>query len=156
MKSNSGEPIAASTPGSERISRRQVLARLTTTGGLVGVRGARPFSAADPHAHTHENERLVVGGQPAELSITAVTPHTLRVSILAVGADGAAKPIDEDLVLIPREWPLPAVRFNSKGRTTVHAWNDRTVHVACNPPDIAVHEKGGKSSVWINFPQPEP
>ncbi|PYV17861.1 MAG: glycoside hydrolase [Acidobacteria bacterium] len=68
----------------------------------------------------------------------------MRVSILAVGADGAAKPIDEDLVLIPREWPLPAVRFNSKGRTTVHAWNDRTVHVACNPPDIAVHEKGGK------------
>src|SRR6266568_1338908 len=108
---------------SQRISRRQALRRLATTGAMVGAHGSSALTAAEPEGADRDDGAILVAGQPAELSITPVTPHTLRVSFLPLRADGTSKHVDEDLVLVKREWPPAAVSLRSRKQTAELDWN---------------------------------
>ena len=126
---------------SDSISRRKVLARLGTVGAaaLLGAKsGSANQGAGDPAG------RIVVAGRPVQLSVTLVSDQTLRLSVSPVLQDGRTQPIEDDLVLVPQEWPKPAVTFTSVEQARVVSWGNHQVTVSSDPLSVSVSRRGGK------------
>ena len=45
--------------------------------------------------------------------------------------------------MVKREWPSAAVSLRSRRQTAELDWNGRTVHAACDPKIIMVHDRSG-------------
>ncbi len=114
------------------------------TGVVVGGQAIRPLKSSESAIEGDDLSSIVVAGQHVELSLTAVTPHTLRLSILPVLADGSLESFEEDLVLVRNEWPPPAFESRSKRQGAMFAWYDRNVRVSFDPVAIEVRDRVGK------------
>ena len=128
---------------SSRISRRRVLAGLATTGAgaLLGAPRAQGSQVAP---ESGANGPIIVAGQTVELSLTQVTPRTLRVALVPVQADGTTKPIEDDIVLVRRIWPAPAVKLRLKSPNQTIAWGKRTASLRFDPLQVEVLGERGK------------
>lgn len=71
---------------------------LSVAGGQVQVPGAR---------------ELRIAGRLAELSLTAVSEHTVRIRLEPLDADGRPQPPRESAALTSQDWPEPKVRLRS-------------------------------------------
>jgi alpha-glucosidase (family GH31 glycosyl hydrolase) len=114
------------------------------TGVVVGGQAIRPLKSSESAIEGDDLSSIVVAGQHVELSLTAVTPHTLRVSILPVLADGSLEPFEDDLVLVRNEWPPPTLELLAKRQGAMFAWYDRDVRVSFDPVAIEIRDRVGK------------
>jgi alpha-glucosidase (family GH31 glycosyl hydrolase) len=69
--------------------------------------------------------------------ITAVSPHTLRVSL--VSKESAAQP-ESDLVLVRKSWPEPMARFRSLSEQRTLQWGELSLKVATNPLTLSIFD----------------
>ncbi|HMD97666.1 MAG TPA: TIM-barrel domain-containing protein [Terriglobia bacterium] len=125
-----------------RISRRKVLAGLATTGAgaLLGAHRAKGSQAAP---ESGGSSPIIVAGQPVELTLTQVTPRTLRVMLVPVLPDGTAKPIENDLVLVRQTWPA-AAKLRSKSQNQAIPWGSRTASLQFDPLQVEVRDQRRK------------
>src|SRR3989442_947926 len=95
------------------LSRRAALAQLAAAGAAGALVG--PSSAAELQSRQAGSGGfpLKVAGQPVELQVVAVTPYTLRLSLVPISADGTVRHVEESLALAQREWPPPLARVRS-------------------------------------------
>ena len=95
------------------LSRRAALAQLAAAGAAGALVG--PSNAAELQSRQAGSGGfpLKVAGQPVELQVVAVTPYTLRVSLVPISADGTVRVVEESLALVQREWPPPLARVRS-------------------------------------------
>src|SRR5207248_10852010 len=119
---------------SNLVSRREVLARLGTTGAssLLGVKAAQPHQEQG----TAGARAITVAGQPVEFSATVVSPQTLRLTVLPVLDDGSVQPIADDLVLVKQDWPEPVVRIRSVREPRKFPWAG--LHVSASSAQLAL------------------
>jgi alpha-glucosidase/alpha-D-xyloside xylohydrolase len=133
------------------ISRRDALALLGSAGtGALLSHWTAPFAQAQ-----EPGEPLVVAGQPAELHITAVTTHTLRISLLPRQKDGSLQPIKPSLALLERDWPEPLAKITTLGRRQsrpeTFRWNDLQIRVFPDPFTIFVQGRRGRIIPRLRF-----
>ena len=126
---------------SNLVSRREVLARLGTTGAgsLLGVKVAQPGQqqgAAGARA-------ITVAGRRVEFSATVVSPQTLRLGVLPVLDDGSVEAIADDLVLVKQDWPEPVERIRSIRDPQMFFWGKLRVSVSSAPLALKVGDYQG-------------
>src|SRR5579863_5288359 len=56
---------------------------------------------------------LQVAGRPVELTLSAVSAHTVRLTVSELGSYRTPKPVTDDPVLVQRSWPSPQFRLRS-------------------------------------------
>ena len=64
-------------------------------------------------AVTAQNAPLRVGGQSVELSLTAISAHTVRITLSPLDSYRTPQLVANDPVLVSRSWPAPALRLRS-------------------------------------------
>jgi len=129
---------------SDYIPRRKALARLGTAGagallGSAGA-GAAPGIFLRPE---DEGAPLRIAGRDTELVLTAVSPNTLRVSLLPIES-GKAVPVEESLVFATNSWPEPAARIRSVAHARDVAWHDRRIRVSADSSSLRLAVEGTK------------
>ena len=131
---------------SSRISRRKALSRLAATGAGVALAAqrTRASQAGQGGPQSGGGGPLTIAGQPIEISLTQVSPHTLRVTLAPVSADGTTKPVEDDLVLVKKTWPAPSVtaRFKAENRTI--PWGKRAAGLSFDPLRVEVQDESGE------------
>lgn len=118
-----------------RISRRQAIAGL----GMMSARAFASLIPVAPGPSSPENSgsrrALTVAGSPAEIALTAVTPHTLRVSVVA--RDKTYQPRN-NLVLIHGKWPKPLARLRATPGERALSWGEFRLRVATEPLSLSI------------------
>ncbi len=121
--------------GDRPLSRREALKRSFAAGaGLALVRPTVPtvrWQSAD----------LRAAGRAVEVAAAAVSPSTLRISVLAAGS-GAVQPIPLDGALVATEW-APDARISTPGRDAV-AVGDFRVSVAAGGTTVRIARPDGR------------
>ena len=140
------------------LSRREALSLLGSlgTGALLSPLSAPVAEAAVPQ---ESGEPLVIAGQLAELNLTVVTPHTLRISLLPLQNDGNVQPIKASPVLVRRDWPEPAAKIRTLARPQPRsqfrpqsvAWGDLQIRVFPEPLTIFVQGRRGRIIPRLRF-----
>ena len=64
------------------------------------------LAAADPPA-------LQIAGRPVQLSLTAISAHTVQITVAPLDLYRTPQPVPDDPVLVSRVWPAPAFRLRS-------------------------------------------
>jgi len=111
---------------------------------MMGTHGSRLPLPNESASEAVGDDSILVAGQPAEFSLTLVSPHTLRVTIFPTTAKHETTAVADDLVLVRREWPSPAAHLRTKSKRQVIAWGDRTVRISSDPLSIELQDKAGK------------
>lgn len=123
------------------MSRRKALALLGTAGAAAAGIPALPLPTDQA---SNPTQAFIVAGQKAELRLTALSPHTLRISLLPVGAGGEAGPLPESIVLAPASWPPPLAVLQRARRKRI-PWGDNSIEISSHPLRIAL--RGGRGDV---------
>jgi len=125
------------------VSRRDALAFLGSLGGgaLITQWGGRISDAALPQ---DTGQPIKVAEKRAELSITVVSPRTLRISVVPVQDDGGVQPIKPSLALVEREWPQPLARITTRGKPQTIPWGDLEIRLSPEPLTISVEGRSGR------------
>ena len=140
------------------LSRRDALALLGSAGaGALLAPWAAPVAEAVPPQEP--GFPLFIAGQRAELSITIVTPHLLRVSVLPLQKDGSAQATKPSPVLVQRDWPEPAMKIQTLARPQPRSqfraqsipWGDLQVRVFPEPLTIFVQGRRGRIIPRLRF-----
>ena len=71
--------------------------------------------------------------RPAEMQLTPVSQHTLRISLLPVLPQGEVQPLPESIVLAPATWPAPARKLRSITHKEVIHWGSNSLSVLPEP-----------------------
>ena len=114
---------------------------LAGTGAWFAGKAAAAWGAFLPDMQT---TGLTVAGQRAELAISIISAQTLRLSVLPVEEKGSAKPVDETLDLVERNWPKPASTMASDQGPQTLKWGNLSVSVAADPLTVKVEDKSGR------------
>ena len=128
---------------SRDISRREVLARLSTA-GAGALLGATASVANQSVEKTASGRPLTVGGRPVEVSLTLVSPQTLRLCVLPVLENGEAQSIEDDLVLVKQDWPKPALKMKLMEKPHVMRWGNYRLTVSSYPISVSVSGRDEK------------
>ena len=124
-----------------RISRREVLTRLGTAGaGVLLGRNTAEANAGKSAA----SRPITIAGRPVELVVTAVSPQTLRLSVVPLLDGGRTEPIADSLVLVRRDWSDASLRTRFAVEPQVIPWGRLRVRVSSEPPVLRVDGKLGK------------
>ena len=109
-------------------SRREALKNIATAGAgaLLGGEAA-----------------LAQQARPIEVTITAITPQTARITIQPI-ENGQPLPVPRDGALNREEWGAPALRWRPVAGTRHAKCGNFTVDVSANPFAIRVAQKGGR------------
>jgi alpha-glucosidase/alpha-D-xyloside xylohydrolase len=116
------------------ISRRVVLQGLGAAGPLT-LLGAAPGAA--------RAERLRVAGRDVELTVTAVGPSVVRVSVTPVEGD-RPQPIPSDGSLVRDDWGAPVLRLTSLDEARTADCGEARVTVSADPLTVRVEAKDGR------------
>ncbi len=114
------------------LTRRDALKGILTA-GAVAI--AKPASALSP-------EDLQISAQPAEIVITPVSAHTVRVTIQRVTEENAA--LLTDGALIKEQFGKPVARVRSVAGTHVYKAGDLKVTLSGSPLKIRIETAAGK------------
>jgi alpha-glucosidase (family GH31 glycosyl hydrolase) len=123
----------------KQLSRRETLSRL---GGAALCLAVGSAEAADA---------LSIAGRPAELVLTPVSAGTLRISLLALNADGSARNIAPDPALEIQSVHSPILRTRSAARSKSVSWGRFRVRISAAPLSLTVEEHGGKTVQHFEF-----
>src|SRR5262245_24255497 len=101
---------------SRRLSRRKVLKGL-------GFAGASLLPAKLLAARTlFEDSKLEVAGRTLKLTISAISPHTLRINLSPIDPEPDNFPASNDS-LVRAEWPGPKKEFEETGPKSLQLSN---------------------------------
>lgn len=84
-------------------------------------------------------QNLQLAGQPAELSLTAVSENTLRVTVTP---RGSAAPVADPPVLVPRNWPAPFLRLEELAQERTVRVSGWTVRILPSPLALEFSRNG--------------
>ena len=84
-----------------------------------------------------------IAAPPVEIQITPVSPHTFRLSILAVDKNGVVPAIPSDGSLVQKSWGAPIAQFRGQSERTV-AVNSVKLQVSLHPFRTTVTGVDGK------------
>lgn len=122
------------------ISRRKAM-RFLGCAGAGTLLGSVP---AFQQAQTKNGvSGIAVAGQPAEMRITPVSSHTLRISLLPISGRGEVQPIPKSIVLAPTSWPAPMANLQDVPTRRNIRWGKYTIEISSHPLAVLVrHNKG--------------
>lgn len=123
-----------------RISRRKALALLGTAGAAATAAGI-PALPLPTNQASNPTQALIVAGQKVELRLTALSPHTLRISVLPVAAGGEAVPLPESIVLASTSWPQPLTVLQRAPRKRLK-WGEHSIEISSYPLRLALNRSG--------------
>jgi alpha-glucosidase/alpha-D-xyloside xylohydrolase len=90
-----------------------------------------------------QNAGIQITGRPVELSLTSISPQTVRLSIVPI-KNGKPQPIPQDGSLAPQRWPTPAVRLTSLAREQTVRCGALQVKLSPSPLTIRVEAADGR------------
>ncbi|HEV2498680.1 MAG TPA: TIM-barrel domain-containing protein, partial [Terriglobia bacterium] len=131
------------------ISRRQAVTLLGAASADLLLRRL-PSQQQQPAEQRIGRDALVVADRQAELRITAVTAHTLRISLLPVSANGEAEPLPESIVLAPAEWPAPLAAFRSASAAQTLRWANRTIEISPLRVKVMISQSAAVQQIEID------
>jgi alpha-glucosidase/alpha-D-xyloside xylohydrolase len=121
---------------SGRFTRRQALKRIGTAGaGLILTRGLIRGRTGD----------IVVAGQPVEIAVSALSPVTVRLTVLPI-AGGATRDLLLDGAVGPEGEGRPLSRRREPERFEPVPAGDLTVRFTADPPTLHVETMGGRAA----------
>jgi alpha-glucosidase len=97
---------------------------------------------------------LTVAGQLVELTITAVTNHTVRVSAVPIQPDGSTLPTADEPIISSRSWPRPVLRTHSLGGARRFDLPNMQVEVSSDPLTIAIVDRHGRTVQQLKLSEP--
>ena len=115
-----------------RLSRRDALKRLSAA-GAGALLPVPPFQPAT----------LRVAGRAVELSITPISAHTLRLSIVPLGNE-VPQSIPTDGSLALRTWPKPVTRLTALPRERSARCGSLTIRLSPEPLTISITDNNGR------------
>jgi alpha-glucosidase/alpha-D-xyloside xylohydrolase len=92
-----------------------------------------------------EETPLRYAGHDVQLSISEITPHTVRITLAARDA-GAERPRpDESPVLLRREWPAPRLEASSLAKSRDLDLGDLSAQITASPLSLAFATREGRT-----------
>ena len=116
------------------VSRREVLKDVGSAGAGL-LLGANVVSAQDA--------ALRVAGQPVEITVSSVSPNTVRISIAPL-ENGKPKPIPYDGSLVKETWSPPVARITTLTRAQTVRCGDLVVKLSPEPLTMRIEAKDGR------------
>ncbi len=117
------------------LSRRKAMTAIAALGADALVSRAVPPARSAFAQAAAGGEPLTFAGTPAEMLLTAVSPHTLRVSVASRNA--STRP-EADLVLVQNEWPEPLARFRTRPESRTLEWGKRRLKITTEPVGLLI------------------
>jgi hypothetical protein len=125
------------------ISRRDAMRSVATAGAGALLVPAKALAQEKP---------LEIAGKPVEVTLTAVSPHTVRITIQPL-ENGQPKPVLRDGALVKEDFAQPAARVRVLGGARSVKCGGLTVKLTRDPFTIRVEGQGGRP---IQQLQPDP
>src|SRR5262245_33237460 len=122
------------------ITRRTVLRNVATAG--AGALFA-PIAAA-------QDKPIQIAGKPVEVTLTAVTPHTVRIAIQPL-ENGQPKPIPQDGALVKEDFGKPQTKLRALAASRAVKCGNLTVKLTGDPFAIRVEGEGGRLLQDLRF-----
>jgi alpha-glucosidase/alpha-D-xyloside xylohydrolase len=104
---------------------------------------AEPVDAADAAVR--------FAGRDAELTITEVSPHTVRITLAPSDIAAGAKRVEDQPVLVTRTWPDPAIRLTELGGERVVALANHRVTLKGSPLSVEIATPARKVIQRLSF-----
>src|SRR5579883_2337795 len=123
----------------KQISRRSAIQACGAV--AAGVLFRTEFAAAKTKATAEQAAAIMEAPVGMELTITAATDATLRISIAAV--DEVLDTYYDDGAIAPRRYPSPALKLRTDAEAREIAWGRHTVRVSTGPLRVAVKDAQG-------------
>ncbi len=117
---------------SPRWNRRDVLKGLAAASAAIVV---RPKLAAI-------QEGGGPGGRPQEIQIAPVSPHTFRLTLLALGTGGSLGSIPSNGSLLQESWGAAIATVRTESEQTIAVGNARLT-VSCHPVKVSIKDEAG-------------
>jgi len=99
---------------------------------------------SEVYAQTQNNKLIRFGGQPAEVTITPVTPYTIRITFKPVGELTDSIPVTDGRVLIDRKWENPVVQITELSNERTILSGQLQITIRPEPLSIKVTTTEGK------------
>ena len=115
-------------------NRREALKSIATAGAGALLRGEAALS---------QQASIQIAGRPIEMTITSITPQTVRITIQPI-ENGQPLPVPRDGAVVKERWRAPALRWRPIAGTRHVKCGSLTVDVSANPFVMRVSEKGGR------------
>ncbi|HLZ50764.1 MAG TPA: TIM-barrel domain-containing protein [Candidatus Acidoferrum sp.] len=136
------------------LSRRDALALLGSLGSAALLAPwAAESSAASPQQET--GRPLIVSGKRAQLNLTILSPRTLRITLLPVGDEGTAPPLEPSPELLERDWPQPTAKISTLSRPQTRpqalSWGDLQIRLLPDPMILSVQGRRGRIIPRLHF-----
>ncbi|MGH9351095.1 MAG: TIM-barrel domain-containing protein, partial [Terriglobia bacterium] len=122
------------------ITRRAAVALFGAAGASVAFGGTPGASPVGSTSHD-----LSIMGRAAEMWITPVSSHTLRISVLPIDPRGGVQPLSGDIVLAPASWPAAIAKLRQLPETMKIPWGEIPVSISPEPLRITVESPERKS-----------
>lgn len=110
---------------------------------LKGIASASAIALARPSFAFPAETPILVSGHPVEVVLTAVSSHTIRVTVQPL-QDGQPQSVPVDGALIKERWGLPVARLRELAGTRRVRSGDLEVKLSANPLTIRVETKSGR------------
>ncbi len=117
-----------------RLTRREAL----KTAGSIGTLTVLGRRVASP-----QEAPLQIAGQPVEVALTSLSPHTVRITIQAV-VNGQPQAFSSDGALIKEDWGQPSARLRTLSAAKNVKCGNLTVKLSANPLIIRLEAKDGR------------
>jgi len=123
---------------SSRLSRRKVLK------GLLSAGAAAALSAPDTFAKRRvQDPNLQIGDQPVELTVSAISPRTLRIRFERTDHERDTTPFSNDSLVQP-DWPGPKKQFRRPEELKRIQLHEFSISFDAESLRLSVEEKGQK------------
>src|SRR5215472_3269783 len=109
---------------------------------LKGVATAGAGALLNPGLGISQDGSIQVAGRPVEITLTAASPQTVRITIQPI-ENGQPLPIVADDILVKENWGQPAARLRTLFGSRNVKCGDLTVKISASPLTIRVEGKGG-------------
>ncbi len=122
------------------VSRRDALKGLGSAGANALIATQLPRLLPLPVPLPRPTPELRIGNTPVELSISPVSPHTVRISAVGL-TNGSPEPLPHDGSLAQPSWGPPASRLTTLERETRITCGELTLRLAPDPLSITIHDR---------------
>src|SRR6185295_6939936 len=104
-------------------NRREALKSIATTGACALLTSDAGLAETAP---------TQIAGRPIEVTVTAATPQTVRITIQPI-ENGQLVPISQDGALVKADWGTPALRWRPIAGSRRVKCGSLAVEVSANP-----------------------